>query len=103
MKPIFAVALIMLLAGCATTSDAIDAGNGTYLVYGSAGSLRGGAAAASNAAFKSANTFCAKKSNDLHAIVITSQNRTVHSLVGDTSTDELFTGGNADLHFRCAR
>lgn len=97
------------LAGCAMTSDVMDAGNGTYLISAAAAPIRGGAAGANEVAYKDANKFCAQKGQGLHAIVITADSRDVYqgsagaswNRSGGSSAGSINARGNTDLHFRC--
>jgi hypothetical protein len=106
-KKIIIILIGPFLAGCAMTSDVMDAGNGTYIISGRASPVRGGATGAIQVAYKDANAFCAKKGG--HAVVLDSNNRDVYqssiggswgagsgSFVGGT-----FAAGNAELRFRC--
>ncbi|MGZ5922084.1 MAG: hypothetical protein ACXWLT_09985, partial [Rhizomicrobium sp.] len=57
----------LAIAGCATASDVMDTGNGTYMISAHAAPVRGGAAGANEVAYKDANKFCVGKGG--HAVV----------------------------------
>ena len=64
----------MALAGCATASPVMDAGDGTYLISARAAPVRGGATGAQALAY----TDCAQKGDGLHPIVVTTQERDIY-------------------------
>lgn len=87
------------------TSDVMDAGNGTYMIEGSASPIRGGASGATEVAYKDATAYCAEHQAGTHAIVVDSQNKDVYQSSfgynqygGGGGT---FAAGRAELHFRC--
>ena len=96
---------LLALSGCAMTSDVMDAGNGTYMIQGTAAPVRGGAAGAVEVAYKDANSYCAEHQPGTHAIVVDSQNRDVYQ--GSYGYNQygggggVFAAGHAELHFRC--
>lgn len=106
MKPILLVTLA-LLAGCAMTSGAMEAENGTYLISAHAAPIRGGATGANAVAYEDAQKFCAAKGK--HAIVLTAQERDVYQGSSAASWNSgggfagagIFAAGNANLRFRC--
>lgn len=97
----------MALCGCATASDVMDTGNGTYMISAHAAPVRGGAAGANQVAYKDANKFCQGKGG--HAVVLNADSRDVYqSSFGGSFNRQgggfgggTFAAGNADLHFRC--
>ncbi len=48
------VGVVLVLSGCAMTSDVMDTGNGTYMISAHAAPIRGGAAGANQVAYKDA-------------------------------------------------
>jgi hypothetical protein len=111
LKIIHAIIIVsgIALAGCATTSDIMDAGNGTYLISAHAAPIRGGATGANSIAYETANDFCAKKAANLHAIVLDASERDVYQSSYGGSFNQngggfgggTFAAGNANLRFRC--
>jgi hypothetical protein len=68
--------IILLLSGCAMTSDVMDTGNGTYMISAHAAPIRGGAAGANQVAYHDANAFCAKQG--ARAVVLAAEARDVY-------------------------
>lgn len=103
----FVLVMGLGLAGCATASDVMDTGNGTYMISAHASAVRGGAAGANQVAYKDANKFCQAKGQ--HAIVLTAADRDVYQSSFGGSYDRqggsfgggTFAAGNTDFHFRC--
>jgi hypothetical protein len=97
------VGAILVLSGCAMTSDVMDTGNGTYMISARAAPVRGGAAGANQVAYKDANAYCAQQG--AHAVVLAADTRDVYqgSFGGSGSSfgGGVFAAGNTDLHFRC--
>jgi hypothetical protein len=52
---------VVALAGCATASPVMDAGDGTYLISARAAPVRGGATGAQTVAYNDAQKFCAQR------------------------------------------
>ncbi|MBV9247649.1 MAG: hypothetical protein JO227_00170 [Acetobacteraceae bacterium] len=107
---IFAMATIILLAGCAISSDVMDAGNGTYFVSALAAPIRGGAAGATQVAYQDAQKYCAQKNPELHAIVLDVSDRDVYQssfggswgAQGGSFGGGTAAAGKASLRFRCS-
>jgi|ERR1700722_16498483 hypothetical protein len=97
--------VILVLAGCAMTSDVMDTGNGTYMISAHAAPIRGGAAGANQVAYKDANAFCVNQG--AHAVVLTAAARDVYQGSFGASPSfaagGVFAAGNTDLHFRCEK
>lgn len=96
---------ILVLSGCAMTSDVMDTGNGTYMISAYAAPIRGGAAGANQVAYKDANAYCARQST--HAVVLTADARDVYqgsfAASGSYASGGVFAAGNTDLHFKCEK
>lgn len=107
MRALLSVSCAVLLAGCATTSDVMEAEGGTYIISAQAAPARGGAAGANDIAFKKAKEFCASKG--LTAIAVDAADRDVYQSSGAGSWNSqggnvagaTFAAGNASLRFRC--
>jgi hypothetical protein len=67
------------LAGCATATPVMDAGDGTYLISARAAPVRGGATGAQTVAYTDAQKFCAQKGDGLHPIVCHAPPRAVRT------------------------
>ena len=105
MAPLFV--LTAILTGCATTSDVMDTGNGTYMITARAARIRGGTTGANSAAYADANKYCSERFSGTHAILIEQNERDVYQssfngnrygITGSTSA-----AGNASLRFRCGQ
>src|SRR5229473_8363622 len=66
------------LAGCATATPVMDAGDGTYLISARAAPVKGGATGAQTVAYTDAQKFCAQKGDGSHPIVVTTQERDIY-------------------------
>ena len=96
------------VVACATRSDVMDTGNGTYMISAHAAPVRGGAAGANKVAYADAKAFCQKKGG-MHAVVIDANARDVYQAsYGGTAGPSggafgggVFAAGNVDMHFRC--
>jgi hypothetical protein len=101
--------VVLLLAGCATTSGVMEAEGGTYLISARAAPAAGGTAGANAAAYEEAKKFCGAKG--ARAIVMDAKERDVYqsSMGGSfSSSGGGFGGGTAaagsvNLRFRCAQ
>lgn len=97
------------LSGCAMTSDVMDAGNGNYVISAAASPIRGGAAGASDVAYKDANKYCAAKGSGFHAIVNENADRDVYQSSaggsfgpnGGSFAGGTFAAGRTNLSFHC--
>ena len=100
--------VVSSVAGCATSSDVMDTGNGTYMISSHAAPVRGGAAGANKVAYTHAKDFCQKKAG-MHPVVLDASARDVYqSSYGGTAGPGggafgggVFAAGNVDMHFRC--
>lgn len=85
----------------------MDAGDGTYVIQAAASPIRGGAAGATQVAFKDANKFCLGKGG--HAIVVAANSQPVYqssfggafNAQGGSFGGGTFAAGNAAMRFRC--
>jgi len=66
----------ILLAGCATTSSIMPAGEGVYTVTSRAAPARGGTVGANELAYQKAEEFCRIKGQ--HAVVVGNEERDVY-------------------------
>jgi hypothetical protein len=106
MKSLLAI-IAVGIGGCATASDVMDTGNGTYMISAHAAPVRGGAAGANEVAYKDANKFCMAKG--AHAVVLQADSRDVRqssfggsfNRQGGSFGGGSFAAGNTDMHFRC--
>jgi len=102
-------ALLILLAGCATTSGVMEAEGGTYLISARAAPARGGTAGANAIAYEEAQKFCAAKGG--RAIVMDARERDVYQSSGGASWNRsgggaaggTFAAGSAILRFKCEK
>jgi hypothetical protein len=96
--------LVSALVACATTSDVMDTGDGTYMISAYAAPARGGAAGATQVAYTDAKAYCSKQGG--HPVVLNAASRDVYqsSFGGGSGSfgGGTFAAGNADFHFRCA-
>jgi hypothetical protein len=107
MRKFAAVSAILLLAGCAETSEVMDTGNGTYMITASAMRIRGGAVKAKEMAYDQAKAFCGSRGK--HAVVLGVDTDTTYSSSFGGSVNPSggsFGGSTAahqthDFHFRC--
>jgi hypothetical protein len=105
------LASLVILTGCAMTSEVMDTGNGTYAISGHAAPIRGGAVGASRVAYQDAQKFCTQQGAGLHAVVIEDQERDIYqgSFGGSWGAGNgsfgggVFAAGNTKLRFRCER
>lgn len=106
MRPYILLLCIMIL-GCATTSGVMEAEGGTYLISAQAPPAHGGTAAANQAAYEDAKTFCASRGR--RPVVLAAGERDVyqsggaftagpHGAVGGFGTS---AWGSINLRFRC--
>jgi hypothetical protein len=86
---LIASGLLLALAGCAMTSDAIPIGPDTYTITARASPSRGGPGAARPMALQEASAFCARQSRQM---LMLSVNSNVTSFDG---------AGSSDVVFRC--
>lgn len=101
--------VILLFAGCATTSGVMEAEGGTYLISARAAPARGGTAGANAIAYEEAQKFCATKGG--RAIVIDAKERDVYQSAAAVSVSPsgggggggTFAAGSANLRFRCEK
>ena len=101
--------LIVPVLGCATASDVMDTGNGTYMISAHASWARGGAAGANQVAYKDANAYC--QAHGGHAVVLGADSRDVYQSgfggsvgpAGGSFGGRTTAAGNTDLRFRCAQ
>lgn len=101
--------LLVLLAGCATTSGVMEAEGGTYLISARAAPARGGTAGANALAYEEAQKFCAGKGG--RAIVVDAKERDVYqssaggsfNAAGGGFGSGTFAAGNANLRFKCEK
>ena len=109
MKHIFLITgLAGCLAGCATSSGVMDAGNGVYMISAHASAIRGGATGANSVAYQDAQVFCARGRK--HAVVVGANERDVYqgSMGGSWNANGgsigggVFASGNVNMRFRCA-
>jgi hypothetical protein len=99
--------VVFALAGCATATDVMDMGGGVYMISARAAPARGGAAGATQVAYKDAQAFCAAKGTK--PIVVAANDRDVmQGSVGGSFGPNggnfgggVFAAGNATLRFRC--
>ena len=66
------------VAGCATASPVMDAGDGVYFISARASPARGGTTGAHTVAYKDAQAFCSQKGDGLHPVVVNSQERDIY-------------------------
>lgn len=101
--------MLLALGGCATATDVMDTGNGTYMISAHAAPIRGGAAGANQVAYKDATAFCTQRGG--HAIVLDANSRDVTQAsmggswnrAGGSFGGGVFQAGNTDLRFRCGQ
>jgi hypothetical protein len=97
--------IVLLLAGCSTTSGVMESEGGTYLISARASWELGGTAGANSAAYAEAQRFCAVKA--LRPIVLNASERDLSGGGGAITPSGGFFGGqsgmwgNANLRFRC--
>lgn len=105
MRKFACLSAILLLSGCAMSSDVMDMGGGVYMISAHASPIRGGAAGANRVAFKDANTFCAHSQAGSHAIVIGAAARDTYqgsvAGAGNSFGGGFAAAGNTDVRFRC--
>jgi hypothetical protein len=107
---VLALAAVACCVGCATASEVMDTGGGTYMVSAHASPVRGGAAGANEVAYHAAQAFCVQQGK--HAVVLGAEARDVYQggygggIYGAAQTGSWGGGfaaaGNTDLHFRCS-
>jgi hypothetical protein len=103
--------LTAALAGCATSTPVMDAGDGTYLISAAAAPLRGGAVGAQTYAYEHAQKFCAERGDGLRPIVVASQERDVYqssaaigfNQYGGGGGGNTMAAGRVNFRFRCAQ
>lgn len=99
-KPL-ALACLLSLAACATSSGIIDAGDGAYVVQANASAIRGGETGALSIAVKDANDFCASKIHG-HAVVLDHQGGSeTNTVMQGAFAGAQFHPGAAAIKFRC--
>ena len=99
------------LAGCATASPVMDAGDGTYLISARAAPVRGGATGAQTVAYHDAQKFCAQREDGTHPIVVNTQERDVYqssfgggfNQYGGGVGGSTMAAGAVNFRFRCGR
>lgn len=97
----------LFLFGCATTSTVMEVEGGAYMISASASPARGGAAGASDLAYKKAKEFCAEQGK--RAVAVSSQDRDVYqSAVGGSFNryggsfgGGSFAAGRVNFIFKC--
>jgi hypothetical protein len=103
--PASVAGVVLMLSGCAMTSDVMDTGHGTYMISAHAAPIRGGAVGANQVAYKDANSFCAQR--EAHAVVLTADARDVYQgsfgASHNFAAGGVFAAGNTDLHFTCEK
>jgi hypothetical protein len=106
MKLVFCI-LLFVLVGCATTSVVMEVEGGAYMISAHASTARGGAAGASDLAYKKAMEFCAAQGK--RAVAVSSEERDVYQSAGGGSFNQSgggfgggkFASGNVNLVFKC--
>jgi hypothetical protein len=97
--------VVILLAGCATSSGVMEAEGGTYLISARAAAIRGGTAGANALAYEEAQKFCAPKGG--RAIVVDAKERDIYqssrAASGGNAAGGTFAAGNANLRFKCEK
>jgi hypothetical protein len=99
------------LAGCATASPVMDAGDSTYLISARASPARGGATGAQTVAYTDVQKFCAQKGDGLHPIVVTTQEREIYqssegggfNQYGGGFGGSTMAAGAVNFRFRCGQ
>ena len=102
---------VVALAGCATASPVMDAGDGTYLISARAAPVRGGATGAQTVAYTDAQKFCAQKGDGSHPIVVNTQERDIYqssfgggfNQYGGGVGGSTMAAGAVNFRFRCGQ
>lgn len=96
-------ALLILLAGCTTTSGVMEAEGGVYLTSATAAPAAGGATGAQQIAHEEARKFCAAKGR--RPVVVDVKDRDIYqsSFAANQygAGGGTFAAGRAQLAFRC--
>jgi hypothetical protein len=83
--------LLVALAGCAMSSEAIPIGPDTYTITAQAAPVRGGVGAARPMALQEAAAFCSRQGRQMLLLSVNANVVNVHG------------GGSSDVIFRCLR
>ncbi len=81
------LALTIALAGCATTSDVYDLGDGRHGLTSSAYTTMGGAGKARSESIKKAKAYC--------------QEQGKRAVIENTKSDATFASGTSEIAFKC--
>lgn len=87
MRSFVAIAAVLALAGCASSSGVFPMENGSYRISTTAITSFGGAATARQAAIRDATAHCASQGKRM--------------VVTETTNDSQITQGSSDVTFRC--
>ncbi len=89
MRLLITIPIVFFLSACAYSSSVTKIGTDTYYITGTAGSERGGALGAKNAAISGASEYCLK------------QNKQVNIVSSNSSTVNELGTGSAEVTFKC--
>lgn len=96
------VSAALLLAGCATASDVVDTGNGTYMLSARASAIRGGTTGALSIANADANQFCAERRPGSRAVAVSVGDRDQYQASVGPYGGGTAVSGTVVFRFRCA-